>query len=115
MAGTGHLGRALPVLAGFGLGLWAVEASSAPDMALGAYLAGECVTCHQQSGRGDGIPSIVGWPAESFVAVLNAYKSKERDNLVMQTIAGRLQDDEIAALAAYFESLGAGRAASGGK
>lgn len=80
--------------------------ASAADIAFGEYLASECVTCHQASGKTNGIPAIVGWPQESFIAVLNSYKVKERDNVVMQTIAGRLKDDEVAALAAYFESLG---------
>ncbi|EGP08394.1 hypothetical protein CSIRO_2121 [Bradyrhizobiaceae bacterium SG-6C] len=33
---------------------------------------------------------------------MNAYKDKQRDNPVMQTIAGRLAAGDIAALAAYF-------------
>jgi cytochrome c len=78
----------------------------AADIAFGEYLAGECVTCHQRSGKTNGIPSIVGWPRESFIAVLNSYKVKERDNVVMQTIAAKLKEDEVEALAAYFESLG---------
>jgi cytochrome c553 len=75
------------------------------DRALGQYLASECVTCHQLSGRFDGIPPIVGWPEESFVEIMNDYKSKKRNHAVMQTIAARLSPDEIAALAAYFGSV----------
>ena len=91
------------VVAGQLLGAMVADRAAAADVALGEYLSGECVTCHQRSGRGEGIPPIVGWPAESFVAVIASYKTKERDNIVMQTIAARLQDDEIAALAVYFE------------
>jgi cytochrome c len=80
--------------------------ASAGDRAFGEYLSGECVTCHQMSGRAaDGIPAIVAWPEDQFIAVLKSYKEKHRDNPVMQTIAGRLSDEEIAALAAYFGSL----------
>jgi cytochrome c553 len=75
------------------------------DRAFGEYLAAECVTCHQLSGQFAGIPPIVGWPDESFVAIMNEYRRKQRDNPVMQTIAARLSDEEIAALAAYFGSL----------
>ena len=32
------------------------------DKALGEYLSSECVTCHQITGRYEGIPPIVGWP-----------------------------------------------------
>ncbi len=49
-----------------------------------------------------GIPQIGGWPEDQFIAVMNAYKAKQRDNPVMQTVAGRLGAEDIAALAAYF-------------
>lgn len=75
------------------------------DRALGQYLSGECVTCHQLSGKYDGIPPIIGWPEASFVQIMNEYRNKDRPNPVMQTIAGKLSQDEIAALAAYFGSL----------
>lgn len=75
------------------------------DSDYGQYLSGECVTCHQLSGGDDGIPSIVGWMADDFVAALHSYKSGYRPNQVMQTIAGRLSNEEIAGLAAYFEAV----------
>lgn len=76
------------------------------DKAFGAYLSSECVTCHQISGKAaGGIPPIIGWPEEQFLAVMDAYKNKERDNNVMQTIAAKLKDDELAALATFFGSL----------
>jgi len=82
------------------------QARPGGDRALGEYLAGECAGCHQMSGRSDtGIPSIIAWPDEQFVAVMRSYRLRERDNPIMQTIAGRLSEDEMAALAAYFGSL----------
>ncbi len=76
------------------------------DAAFGEYLSGTCVTCHQISGRSTGgIPPIVAWPEDQFVAVMNAYRSKDRENQVMRTIAASLTDEEIAALAAYFGGL----------
>ena len=84
-----------------------VQHASADDqVAYGEYLSGECVTCHQTSGEDKGIPSIVGWDPEAFVAVMNSDRSKERENKVMITIASALAHDEIAALAAYFKSIG---------
>ncbi len=76
------------------------------DPAYGEYLSSDCTTCHQVSGGDDGIPSIVQWPEEDFVTAMHAYKDKHRDNQVMQMMAGRLNDEEIAALAAYFATLG---------
>lgn len=75
------------------------------DPEYGAYLSSECTTCHQADGGDDGIPSIVFWPEEDFVVAMHAYKNKQRKHPVMQMIAGRLNDEEIAALAAYFNNL----------
>lgn len=75
------------------------------DPALGEYLSGECVTCHQLSGNYDGIPAIVGWPAIWLVDAMNEFKARKRPNPVMQTIAARYSAEEIAALAVYFESV----------
>ena len=83
----------------------AALAGTAKQIAFGQYLSGECVTCHQVSGAAKGIPAIIGWPEDGFVAVMQSYKTKARDNPVMQTIAARLSDEEMAALAAYFATL----------
>ena len=73
------------------------------DLGYGEYLAGECLTCHRNSGTG--IPQINGIEAETFVTTIKAYRSKELDNKVMQMMAGRLDDEQIISLAAYFSSL----------
>lgn len=75
------------------------------DPDYGEYLSGECLTCHQKSGSDSGIPAITGWPREDFVVAMHAYKTEIRPHPVMRMIAGRLSDEEIAGLAAYFESL----------
>lgn len=75
------------------------------DPEYGEYLASECKTCHQTDGANDGIPGIIGWPTEDFVVAMHAYKRKLRPHPVMQMLAGRLSDEEIAAIAAYFKDL----------
>ena len=75
------------------------------DPAYGEYLSGECTACHQASGDANGIPSITSWPAEDFVIAMHAYKDGVREHPVMQMMAGRLSNEEIAALAAYFQGL----------
>ena len=75
------------------------------DADYGEYLANECTTCHQRDGDYDGIPGIVSWPEEDFVIAMHAYKRQLRPHPVMQMMAGRLSDEEIAALAAYFGKL----------
>lgn len=76
------------------------------DPEFGEYLAAECSTCHQLDGDDEGIPSITGWPEEDFVVAMHAYKIQLRPHPVMQMMAGRLTDEEIAALAAYYAKLG---------
>ena len=87
----------------------AVVAASAAhadgDKALGQFLSSECVTCHQITGRYEGIPPIVGWPKPVFIEIMGEYRAQKRANPIMQTIAVRLTEGEIAALAAYFGSL----------
>jgi len=75
------------------------------DPDFGEYLAGECVTCHQVSGSDNGIPSIIGWPTDVFVTAMHAYRAKTRGHPVMRMIAAPLNDEEIASLAIYFETL----------
>lgn len=75
------------------------------DPEYGEYLSSECTTCHLVDGGNEGIPSITQWPEEDFVVAMHAYKRKLRPHPVMQMMAGRLTDDEIAALAAFFATL----------
>lgn len=75
------------------------------DPEYGEYLSSECLTCHQSDGSNQGIPAITGWPTDDFVIAMHAYKVKVRPHPVMQMMAGRLSDEEIAALAAYFKDL----------
>lgn len=74
------------------------------DPAYGAYLAGECVTCHRATGGAE-IPTIAGRPAGELVRALLEYRTGLRDNEVMKLMTSRLDDEEIAALAAHFSAL----------
>lgn len=77
--------------------------AGAADEALGEYLSAECLGCHQLSGMpAGGIPPIVGLPEDRFVDALRAYKTGRRASDVMRTIAARLSEEDMAALAAYF-------------
>ncbi len=75
------------------------------DREFGEYLAGDCVTCHQVSGRVEGLPSIVGIPRDYFVRALVEYKTNVRTNEVMKLRVQHLSNEDIAHLAAYFSSL----------
>ena len=75
------------------------------DIGYGEYLSGECVACHSQTGVDKGIPSINGLDAEGFATTMLAYKSGDIEHPVMQMVAGRLDDEQIASLAVYFAPL----------
>jgi cytochrome c553 len=77
-------------------------ALAAADIELGRHLARECMTCHRSATPTSTIPSIFGMAETAFAEVVKAYRDKRLANDVMQNIAGRLKDDEIEALAAYF-------------
>jgi cytochrome c553 len=76
----------------------------AADVELGRYLATECMTCHGASKADSTIPDIFGKPESLIGEGLKAYRDRRLPNEVMQTVASRLKDDEIAALAAYFRT-----------
>ncbi len=84
---------------------YAQSASAQVSIEYGEYLSAECTACHLLSGKESNIPTIIDWDPESFIAVLTAYKNKELENKVMQNIATRLGDDEMASLAAYFATI----------
>ena len=75
------------------------------DPEYGEYLASDCKTCHKVEGSAPGVPSIIGVSKRDLIIALHAYKQKVRKNPVMQMMANRLSNEEIAALAAYFEGL----------
>ncbi|MCK4868307.1 MAG: hypothetical protein KAT39_09660 [Alphaproteobacteria bacterium] len=72
----------------------------------GEYLSGECTACHQLSGKADGIPSITGWPVKTFITVLTSYREDAQENEAMLSIAKRLTDEDIEALAVFFHQQG---------
>ena len=90
-----------------GLGLW--QAGSAADdgklKAYGRHLARECTGCHRIDGVDNGIPSIIGWQADVFVATMKFYQAGARTNPVMVSVANSLDEGQLNALATYFASL----------
>lgn len=79
------------------------------DLELGRYLATECITCHGTAKTGSTIPNIFALGEAHFVEVIKAYRVKALPNPVMQSAASRLNDEEIAALAAFFQTAKKGQ------
>ena len=75
------------------------------DIDYGEHLFGECVTCHNSTGLGKGIPKITGMKTNLFIKKILAYKTKEKENAVMQMVAERLGEEEINSLALYLSKL----------
>jgi cytochrome c len=96
--------RTAKVAVAAGLLLLLSPGALAADVELGRYLATECMTCHGVSKTEAAIPNIFGKPESLVDELLKAYREKRLPNEVMQTVASRLKDDEIAALAAYFRT-----------
>jgi cytochrome c553 len=91
-----------------GLVAAATLAAAADDgrlLRLGAHLASECASCHGTAAASGAIPPLAGKPADEVKAALLAFRSGERSNPVMVSVARSLDDEQIAALAAYFASL----------
>jgi cytochrome c553 len=84
-----------------------LQAADADQLRYGRHLASECTSCHGAAGKGaaEGIPSLAGRPAGEFVTLLSEYRAGRKTNPVMVTVAKSLDEDQTAALAAYFASL----------
>jgi cytochrome c553 len=83
----------------------AAPANDAKLRAYGRQLSSQCTTCHRIDGIDNGIPSIVGWPAEDFIFILRTYKNGGRTDPEMVRVAQALDDNQMQALARYFGSL----------
>ena len=76
------------------------------DIEYGEYLSGECKACHKSYSENASIPTIENKPNREIKIALFAFREGYRENEAMQMIAKRLTNEEIAALAHYFESIG---------
>jgi len=84
------------------------------DATAGATKNALCIGCHGIKGYHIGfpevhqVPKISGQGAGYIRAALNAYKSGDRKHPSMRTLAASLTDQDIADLAAFYESTGTG-------
>ena len=84
------------------------------DATAGAKKNALCIGCHGIQGYHIGfpevhkVPKISGQGAGYIRAALRAYKTGERKHPSMRTLAASLSEQDIADLAAYYESSGSG-------
>jgi len=92
----------LPVL----LISFCVQPVYAVDIKAGEQKAAMCFGCHGQNGNSSNAqwPNLAGQQAIYFVNQLKAFKSGDRNNPMMQSMAASLSNDDMDNLAAYFSS-----------
>lgn len=79
-----------------------MAAQAAGDAAAGAEKAKGCASCHGLDGKGR-VP-LAGKKPDYLAGQLQAFKSGARKNEMMNMIASKLSEQDIADLAAYFSS-----------
>lgn len=85
---------------------------SAADIIAGEQKAGSCVGCHGQKGSSGNAqwPNLAAQQPVYLVNQLKAFKTGNRSNAMMQSIASNLSNDDMDNLAAYFSSQKPARA-----
>jgi cytochrome c553 len=68
----------------------------------GRHLARECTGCHRGAHSDGAIPALAGRPAAEIIELLQAYREGRKTNPVMVSVARSLDDEQSAAVAAYF-------------
>ena len=92
------------------LALTAVTAHAGGDSDAGKVKSQTCIGCHGIPGYTNvyptyHVPVLGGQHAAYIVAALQAYKAGQRDHDTMHANAAGLSDQDMADIAAYFESI----------
>jgi cytochrome c553 len=98
-----------PVCLMLALGLLLGPAFADGDVKAGAQKIRtlQCQSCHGKDGlsKQAGAPNLAGQAQDYLIAALGAYRSGERKNDMMNTIAQPLKDADIADVAAYYAGI----------
>ena len=87
------------------LGL-AGTAQAGGDAAAGEAKAKSCAGCHGADGKGKASnPPIAGMDEAAFLASMADYKTGVKKHAMMNMLAKKLNDQDVANLAAYYASL----------
>jgi cytochrome c553 len=67
----------------------------------------QCQSCHGKDGisKLPGAPNLAGQAQDYMIAAIGAYRSGERKNDIMNTIAQSLKDADIADVTAYYSAI----------
>jgi cytochrome c len=80
-----------------------VATANDTGLEIGRHLASQCLACHGATTSG-AIPDLSGMPESVFTDAIDSFRSKRRSSPIMSSIAERLTDEDVAALARYFAS-----------
>jgi cytochrome c553 len=94
------------LVSSFILSLFFTWSASAEDMAAGEQKAGSCVGCHGQNGHSSNAlwPNLAAQQPAYLINQLKAFKSGNRSNAIMQSMATNLSNEDMDNLAAFFSS-----------
>lgn len=81
--------------------------ASAADIKAGQAKSATCSACHGSNGISavDSYPNLAGQHADYIIKQLQNFKSGERQNVMMASMAAALSDEDMADLAAYYTNF----------
>ncbi|MFT6194463.1 MAG: cytochrome c553 [Cognaticolwellia sp.] len=84
-----------------------IAVAATGDADAGKAKSATCAGCHGANGIGisDTFPNLAGQHADYIVVQLKAFKSGERENSLMYSMAAGLSEQDMADLGAYFSAL----------
>ena len=83
-----------------------MAAHAAGNAAEGKTKSAQCASCHGAEGKGGGPnPAIISLDAAKFTAAMNDYKSGKRKHPIMEMMAKKLSDQDVADLIAHYATL----------
>ena len=86
--------------------LGAVGAAQAAGSAnAGKAKAEQCAVCHGERGEGVEAPSIAGKKESELLQAMKDYKSGKRQDAAMKELMSKLNDQDLADLAAYYATM----------
>ena len=90
-----------------GTALMASSVAVAGDAAAGKAKAESCVSCHGMNGRSTNPnnPNLAGQKKNYLIKALQAYRSGDRKDPMMNTLTGALTDADIENIAEYYSSV----------
>lgn len=88
-----------------GIASFAQAAEPAPTPAQAASWAATCANCHGTQGRAiDASVPLAGYPAQQLFEALKAFQEGKRVATIMHQLSKGYSDDQLHAIAAYFEA-----------